>query len=216
MSLKRLRAEGKRLVTADLASGEVDRWPERASAPFVSDAERAVGLGDFDAVLDEAIASTEAYDTAIDRWVAPRIHRALPLTRREASDPAVWRYLTVVHRPDFVRHRWEHRSLSTMRSRFWSLGTRPDSNALARLWWIAELTRGQDGAYELTERVLARQPLATNIFVRELSSYRPAVAACVEVLGDEPSHVIEASVRLLNKALSTVVLETRTEADLVR
>jgi hypothetical protein len=206
MMLRILDREGVRLVRPGLASGEIERWPEAAYAPLLHEHSRLLPLDTLDETLDAVITETIRHDAGIDRLAAPRIHRALPLTRREAADPGVWRFLTVVHRPDFVRHRWENRSWPTMRSRFWLPGTRPDSNAIARLWWIAELTRdGED--YDLTERVLARQSLANNLFVRDLASYRPAVEAFVAVLGDAPSDLLESAVRAFTRRLSTVVLE---------
>jgi hypothetical protein len=93
-----------------------------------------------------------------------------------------------------------------MRTRFWSPGTRPDSNAYFRLWWIAELTR--DGtSYALTDRVLAKQPLATQLFVRSFSQMRSAVEAFVDVLGDASAPEIERVARELSATLGVVVLE---------
>ena len=182
------------------------RHAEPAYASFLEDTEHPIELDDFDRVADELVARTEQYDAAIDRLAAPAVHRALPLSRREASGPGVWRYLAVVHRPDLVRHRWEARSWATARTRFWSHGTRHDSNALSRWWWIAELT--QDGSsYALTEQVFERAPLATQLFVRQFSSYRPAVAAFVEVMGEAASAEIERVAKELNGRLSTLVLE---------
>jgi hypothetical protein len=101
-----------------------------------------------------------------------------------------------------------------MRSRFWSIGTRHTSNVLARLWWIAELTR--DGhSYELTERVLSKQSLAIQIFVRSWSQHRPAVEAFVDTMHDAPSEDIEHAARLLSRYLATTPLEGLTSADVV-
>ncbi len=207
MILRVLHPDGRRLVEPELASGERNRWPEEAYASLSSEHPRLLVLDALDERLDALMADTTPFDASIDRRAAPAIHRALPLTRREAADPGVFRFLAVVHRPDFVRHRWEYRSWSTMRTRFWRPGTRPDSNAFARLWWIAELSRDGDD-YALTERVLARQPLANNLFVRDMSSYRPLVEAYADVLDEAPSAIIEACTRALQRRLSTVVLES--------
>lgn len=213
MTLRSLHNDGRRLVTAELVSGELPRWPEQAYADLLREAPAPIELRALDRVLDETISSTAPFDATMDGQIAAPIHQALPLSRRDASEAGVWRFLTVVHRPDFVRHRWEHRSLTAMKSRFWAPGTRPDSNALCRLWWIAELTReGSD--YRLTERVLARQTLANNLFTRELSWYRPAVQAYVDVLEDAPQPLPEQTMRRLTKALSTIVIESRDTAQL--
>jgi hypothetical protein len=214
MILRGLASEGKRLLTPELVSGAVDRWSEPEYGEFLVELERRFTLDAFDEAIDRALQSTARFDPGIDAALAPALHRALPLSRRQAADPAVWRYLTVIHRPDFVRHRWENKSWASMRSRFWSLGTRPDSNVFARLFWIAELTcERQD--YSLTEAVLARQQLATAVFVRNLGSYRPAVQACVQELDASSGQQVEATIKLLNKALGTLVLESLSAQDLV-
>ena len=101
-----------------------------------------------------------------------------------------------------------------MRARFWSSGTRHTSNMLGRLWWIAELTR--DGSsYELTERVLSKQSLATPIFVRSWSQHRPAVEGFVDTLHDAPSEDIEHAARMLSRYLATTPLEGLSRNDVV-
>jgi Family of unknown function (DUF6339) len=206
MKLLRLSPEARSLVTRELASGALLRHDASAYDGFLEDPGVAIDIAELDGVLDELIATTTRHDAAIDRLAAPAIHRALPLPRREAANPGVWRFLAVAHRPDFVRHRWEARSWATMRTRFWSPGTRPDSNAFYRLWWIAELTRN-GASYDLTERVLARQHLATQIFVRGFSEVRSAVEAFVDGMDDAASGDVERVARELNGALSTLVLE---------
>ncbi|MFW5926204.1 MAG: DUF6339 family protein, partial [Myxococcota bacterium] len=205
--LMRLHPDAARFVTPELAGGGIDRWPEHAFVGLLEELERDLALDAVDAAVDEVLRTTPAFDPAMDAEAAVRIHRALPLSRREACEPGVWRYLAVVHRPDFVRHRWENRTFAQTRARFWRFGTRPDSNAFSRLWWIAELTRDGDD-YALTRAVLARQPLANNLFSRELSWHRPLVAAVVEVLGSQPSGPLEAALGRLQKRLSTAAVET--------
>jgi hypothetical protein len=214
MKLLSLQPEGIRLVTPELAAGSLLKWPENAWKPVVADVERVVELDALDSLLDKLIAELPRHDAAIDAWLAPRLHRALPLTRRQASDPGVWRYLAVVHRPDLVRHRWENQSWATMRSRFWSTGTRHTSNTFARVWWIAELTRDGD-SYDLTERVLKKQSLAIQLFVRSWSQYRPAVEAFLDVLEDAPSDKVEHAARMLSRHLATIPLEGLTRSELV-
>jgi hypothetical protein len=213
MRLLRLLPEAKRLVVPELASGAWDRPPESAWRPLVEELARPVDLAALDAAIDGCLSATQPFDPAIDALLAPALHRALPLSRREAADPGIWRFLTVVHRPDFVRHRWENKSFAVTRSRFWRPGTRPDSNALARLYWIAELTR--DGSsYALTVEVLRRQSLANAIFVRQLCFHRPAVAACAGVLAEAPAELVERALLGLTRFLALVPLEGLSEEDL--
>jgi Family of unknown function (DUF6339) len=211
--LYRLGVESKHLVTRALASGELARHETTAYERYLEECEVAVDLDPLDAVVEDVLASTVRHDAGIDRAAAPALHRALPLPRREAAQPGLWRFLAVAHRPDFVRHRWENRSWATTRTRFWTPGTRPDSNAFSRLWWIAELTRDGD-SYLLTEQVLERQPLATQLFVRQFSHHRAAVAAFVDVMGDAAAEEIDRVARELNRSLSTLTLEMMDEAEI--
>jgi hypothetical protein len=214
LNLHRLSPEGACLVTRELATGEKERYEPAEYQRFLDECETQTPLDEFDATVDEVIASTRPYDPGADRVAAPRLHQALRLSRRAAADPGVWRYLAVVRRPHFVRHRWELRTLTQMRRRFWRPGTRSDSNAYSRLWWIAELTREGD-SYALTERVLSRQPLATQLFVRDFCHHRPAIVALVDVLEDSPGDEVEAVVRHFSSFLTTVVLEAQS-ADAIR
>lgn len=213
LRLHRLSLEGRRLLVPELASGEIDRWPDHAVQPFLSEHPSGIDLGALDAACDRTIATTAPFDVAMDATLAIALHRALPLSRRDAAEPDLWRFISVVHRPDLVRHRWENRVWTTMRRRFWNPGTRPDSHAFARLWWIAELTR-RDDDFALTLRVLERPALANNFFTRELSAYPPLLEAYLDVLQYAPAPTIEATLRALTRRLSTLLLESLTTDDL--
>lgn len=214
-TLHKLRAEARALIDEEFLRGERGHLDATTWQPYVEEAARPVSLERFDKVVDQAITKFAAQDTAMDAAVAPELHQSLPLTRREASDPGVWRYLTVVRRPDFVRHRWAFATHATTLPRYWQLGTRPNSNAFARLWWIAELTvDDEDGSYRRTKIALSRQPLATAIFVRSFSHYKPAVNACLDVLRDAPAELIAATLRRVTTVLTTTVVEGRSTREL--
>ena len=213
MILHRLLPDGRRLVVPELASGERPRWDEDAYAGLVEEPRRSIELEPLDEALDCALDGAALHDASLDAKLAPAIHRALPLTRREAADPALFRFLTVIHRPDVVRFRWEYRSWATMRARFWAMGTRPDSNLFGRLWWMAELSRREDD-YDVTRRVLSRQHLANNLFTRDMANHAPLVYGWTDALEDASAPVIETVARRLQRRLSTLVLESLDEADL--
>lgn len=207
MKLHRLAPEGHCLVNEPLARGELDRHPPETFERFLDPSSEPLDLAALDTALDEVIAATPRHDPAIEQLAAARVHRALPLSRREAAQPGVWRFLAVVHRPDFVRHRWAVEAWATTRTRYWSPGMRHDSNVFSRLWWIAELSRDGDD-YSLTERIFSRQALAIQIFIRRYAWHRDTVAALVEVLDDAPPRVVEQVTRDLVGLLGTVVLES--------
>jgi hypothetical protein len=204
--LLRLERAGRRLVTPELGRGEITRYEEGAYRAFVEPMDRDVELGPVDDAIDRVLADKAAFDSTIDADAAPELHRALRLSRREAADMGVWRYLAVVHRPDFIRHRWQFRTWGPLKTRFWAAGTRHDSNTFCRLWWIAELTTDGDD-YGLTRRVLANQSLAIQLFVRGLSRYRPAVEAAAEVLSGKPGGVVEHALLRLYRHGSIAPLE---------
>lgn len=213
--LARLARTGRRLVTIELAEGRIDRLGAAEIRDHVEPLEQAIDLRELDRAIDRVIATHARYDAAaIDPAAAVAIHRALPLSRRVAADPSIWRWLAVVHRPDFVRHRWELRVWTQMRERFWRAGTRPDSNAFGRLWWIAELSRRGDD-YASTEALLRSQSLATAVFVRRLSEHAPFVHACARVLADQPGFAIERVLARFNMFGSTIPVEGRGEEQIV-
>ena len=204
--LHRLRDDGRTLVSDRFMSGELGRLSDAVVEPYLEVCDPAIELAEFDAVVDAMLEAFPPRTPAMDVEAAPKLHASLSLDRRTASDPAIWRFLAVVHRPDFVRHRWEFATRATTLPRYWQLGTRPNSNVFARLWWIAELS-AVNGDYGRTRKLLERRSLAQALFVRSFSRYEPAVVACYDGLADADGAVIEETLRRMNNRLSTIVVE---------
>tara|TARA_B100001750_G_scaffold38754_2_gene28053 strand:+ start:926 stop:1597 length:672 start_codon:yes stop_codon:yes gene_type:complete len=204
--LKVLLPSARHLVTEELARGVVERYDEAAVGEHTVDFERRLDLGGFDDAVSAVMASHDAGDLSMDGAMAEAVHRQLRLSRREAADPGIWRYLAIVHRPEVVRHRWEYRSFATMRTRFWRHGTRFDANAFSRWWWVAELTVMAED-YSLTHRALGSSALSTHLFSRQLAWHHPTVAACVRILADAPGADVERTLRVLGKMLGLRVAE---------
>jgi len=213
--LHSLTPSARRLVTPELASGQLAHYAEEDCAGFMVPLDRDVDLAPLDDVVAQALAKLPQADPSVDAQLAPDLHRALPLTRREAADVGVFRYLAVVRHPELVRHRWEYRSFSTMLTRFWRGGTRHDANAFSRWWWIAELTRDGDD-YELTRRALGRTVLSTHLFSRSLAHHRPTLEAMVDVLEDVPAPHVEYALKNFGKMLSVCVVEALDSNELRR
>lgn len=213
-----LRSSARHLVTRELVSGARDRYDEATLAEHLVPLSSLVP-GDAVALLplDEAVASVLAahprFDPRLDAEMAVAVHRALPLTRLQASDDGLWRYLAVVRHPEAVRHRWEQRTFEAMRQRFWNVGVRSDGNVFSRWWWAAELTL-RDGDYALTRTALSHSALATHLFTRQLAHHRPTLAACIEVLSQVPSQDVDGTLKILGKLTSTRVLEAMDDAAL--
>jgi hypothetical protein len=205
--LQRLSQGVKRLVTEEFLSGEKENLRREEYESYLEGVDTNLNLEEFDEAINSVIQETQSHRAEVDQMAAPKIHRTLPLTRREAADEGIWHYLTVIHRPDFVRHRWEYNSRSYMEKRFFG-GGEWDTNTFYRLWWAAELTQ-KDGDYSTTKDMLDKQSLVRAIFDRDLCMYRPAALACVKALHGSRQEVIEETMKRVNRRLTTVQLESR-------
>lgn len=212
-TLYRLTEDGQRLVGEPFLRGKsslgettLDEYVE--SLP----GEPAADLDALDSRVDTVVMSHSKYDTSMDGALAADVHRYLDISRRAAGDPGLWHWLAIVRYPHFVRHRWEYRSEAAMREKFLGAGSDLYSNAIHRLWWIAELTH-DDGDYTLTDQVFANQTMVNKVFDRWFARYQPAVVSVCDELSDEPSRIIDEATRRFNHALTNVQLEGLTEDD---
>ncbi len=215
--LRRLTADGRRLIGEGFLKGEEDAIAGNELAEYLElePSGEEVRLRQLDEELESIMDSYPRFDTSIDAAAAPVVRESLTMSRRVAADPGVWHFLATVRYPDFVRHRWEFTSKKAMTEKFLGAGTDIYSNALHRLWWIAELTREGDD-YTLTEAVLSNQTLANKIFDRWFARYEPAAKVCSEKLLDEPSDVVDEATRRFNHALTNLQLEGLDEEDIER
>lgn len=124
--------------------------------------------------------------TSSDRWLAPRLHAVLRLTRYEAADSGLWAWLAVDLFSDYVRWRFPGRrgndrdeAVGPPTKRF--LGSDRD-NGLARLWWSAELFRdGPD--YSPVERAFAMQDIPNTWLSLNAVHHRAAAQAALAKIG---------------------------------
>ena len=169
--------------------------------------------------LDKLIVDTmrdhDRNSTGMDMAMAISLHRALPISRREASDKNFWSWLGLVHAPDFVAWRWAPHSKTELRNKERFSGS-PVRQAFARLWWAAELTRDQDD-YSLTAELLNMsgfQDTYEAIFGRSFAYYRPAMIAFISAVNGKNETQIRTLAKELGYALTTTVLETASENEL--
>lgn len=187
--------------------------PQEITENFVEDIGRDTPLEPLDNAVEEVVSSTEPTTSEIDQLAAPRVHQALSLTRREAGDLGIWRYLTVVRYAEFVRHRWGFSSTSEMRRRF--IGSeRWNSNTLSRLWWAAEMTYNEQTSYELTQMAFESQHVARSVFERNFSMNQAAAAAFINVFHREHKEVVETAVKKFNQRLATIRAEGMNQSEL--
>jgi hypothetical protein len=135
-------------------------------------------------LLDEAMDRyPQSGAASADSWLGPRLHATLRLSRREAGNRDVWRFLGL-WAADYVRWRFgpgnggQDPDEAAKAERF----VGPDSkHALGRLWWMAEVFR--DGKnYESAALALTNQDIVNYLFRASISNHRPTALAAVEVL----------------------------------
>ena len=211
--LRRLTEDGRRLVGQAFMQGEVTLTDEQlAEYVEVMSGHPTANLDRIDSAVKRVLEEYPEYDTAIDGALVEEIHRGLDISRRIAGDPGLWHWLAVVRYPDLVRHRWEYRSEEAMREKFLGAGSDLYSNAIHRLWWIAELT-SRDEDYSTTDVIFTNQTMVNKVFDRWFARYQPAVRAMCDELADEPSRVIDETTRRFNHALTNVQLEGLSESE---
>jgi hypothetical protein len=156
------------------------------------------------ALLGEAIARFEK-PTESDRWLGPRLHSALRLSAREASDPEVWMWLGLGPGIDYVRWRFENRKPN----RF--VGSR-DVQAFSRLWWIAEMFRdGPD--YTPAVQALIKQDVPNTLLRLDVAHHRPTLLAFLRLrrkagkAGELSGREVNAAAQAINIASVTYALE---------
>ena len=166
-SLERIRSA--RGLPPDLAQSveTVTREAGGASKP--------VDIGAFRELMTQFSPVDWPSRTESDAWLAPRVHATLRLTRREAADRMVWAYLANAVTPEYVQWRWLGKTGTVAENRF---DGAVNKQALARLWWGAELFRnGPD--YAPVELLFANQDFPNSYLHRVFVRNRPLALAVV-------------------------------------
>jgi len=201
--LQALNMTARVLFTEDFLAGDVN--PDFADHVADLELERQVDLSGLDQVIAHAM-GREAFIRSVeasDAWLAPRVHAALRLRRSEAADRRMWSWLAVVRYPEYVRWRFPGKDGSTAAKRF--IGGDRD-NALARLWWGAEMTR-DGGDYGPTVGAFARQDIPNTWFVLNAFHNKAAALAALRMLPGMSGRPINRLSTALNHYLTTVMLD---------
>jgi hypothetical protein len=145
-----------------------------------------------------------------DAWLAPRVHHALRLSRREAARRGLWTWLSVVAVPHYVHWRFPGAKGVTPADRY--LG-REDKNAVGRLWWGGELMRNGDDYTPAT--VGFQMQDVPNTWMRLHAFHNRAfVQAALDVLATyndgEPASSDQSNAlsKAVNTAVRTVLLDS--------
>ncbi|MFF2574705.1 DUF6339 family protein [Streptomyces goshikiensis] len=121
--------------------------------------------------------------TQADPWLAPRLHAALRLTRREAADPGLWNYLSLGVAPDYVvwRHLPEPKTNKIAKVATERFRGQYHKQAFARLWWAAELFR--DGSdYGPVVTACGNQDILNTALRMSVINHRPTAQAIVRLV----------------------------------
>lgn len=111
-----------------------------------------------------------------DRWLAPRLHHTLRLGRAEAADADLWAWLAIRYH-DYVDWRWSG-AKGVAENRFRGP---VHKQALARLWWGAELFRnGPD--YHPVEKAFVYQDFPNSYLHRPIARCRSLALGLVEII----------------------------------
>jgi hypothetical protein len=161
-------------------------------------------------LIQEAMHRFDETPVASDSWLAPRLHSALRLSRREAAEAGIWEYLAIAIVPQFVRWRWRgDKEKGTARKRY---SGRLDEQAIARLWWGAELTRnGPD--YKPTTEAFKNQDVPNTWFRLNLFHHKPAIQAAIRFVATKSSDETNRIARLVDLALKTTALDAIAPSD---
>ena len=203
--LHRLNPQFRLLLSEDFLAGRttID------VAKYTKGLRREIDVKHLVSIVDKAI---DKFDSAkreeSDRWLAPRVHAALRLTRREAADQGIWDWLAIGPLQHYVRWRWMGDD-RVGAERF--AGREFNKHSVARLWWGAELTRnGSD--YSATTMLFVKQDIQNSWFKTKLFRHRPTAIASLALLstfsngdfaGDEQRDLVKS----LNVALTTTMLD---------
>ncbi|MFE7524269.1 DUF6339 family protein [Kitasatospora sp. NPDC057542] len=121
--------------------------------------------------------------TQADAWLAPRLHAALRLTRREAADPGFWNYLALGVAPDYVvwRHLAEPKDGKPAKVAADRFRGPYHKQAFSRLWWAAELFRdGPD--YAPVVAACGNQDILNTALRMSVINHRPTAQAIARLV----------------------------------
>lgn len=147
---------------------------------------------------------------ASDRWLAPRLHALLRLTRAEAGERHFWAWLAVEKFPEYVWWRWPGKrddpdpaKNGTALKRFTG---RDRDHALARLWWGAELFRN-GGDYAPVVEAFEMQDIPNTWLSLDAVHNAAAAQAAMAILPGLSSRKINLLSKSMDHVLTTVQLD---------
>jgi hypothetical protein len=149
--------------------------------------------------LELGFANSESDQYALDRWLAPRLHHALRVSRRVASDRNFWAWIAMRFGSKYVFSRF---SDGEGRVSAWRFTGDLLRNGVSRLWWAAEMLRnGPD--YAAVDLGLRRVVTAQYALELKYSWFRPAAIAFTRVTERGPTPLSSDMMTQLSKRANT-------------
>jgi hypothetical protein len=163
-------------------------------------------------LVDEAMRRHGDVPTKADAWLAPRLHAAMRLTRREAADARLWNFLALRLASDYVF--WRHPGRSSKEKPVPEVSSARfqgafHTQAFARLWWAAELFRNGDD-YGPVEMACGNQDMLNTALRLEIVQHRPTAQAIVRMIERQTIRIgreVNALAKAVNTAGSTLMYE---------
>lgn len=146
-----------------------------------------------------------------EQWIAPRLHYSLRLSRSEASNPQIWNYLGLYFN-EYITKRWTgkkgYNQENSKPLEYHYLLKKWDRHQLAKLWWMAELTKN-NGNYHETGGVLNTDFIQQVLgrLAPQSHQYNLAILSLEnDVFGDGKIKLDSNWVRIIYKLINTKIL----------
>jgi hypothetical protein len=146
-----------------------------------------------------------------DRWLAPRVHALLRLTRAEAGEKQLWAWMAAVAFPDYVRWRFpgkgdEEEDENLRGTPIKRFAGQDRDNALSRLWWGGELCRnGAD--YRPVEEAFVVQDVPNTWFSLDAFHHPACAQAALRLLPRMQGRPVNRLATALDHVLTTIQLD---------
>jgi hypothetical protein len=220
--LRKLKHQAVSEIDEDFIAGDREIAPELFERHSTPVAGTDVDYGAIQSKINEIFVADEysQYEATMDAALAPTVHSAIPIDRRTARDERIWYYLASAKFDDFIRYRWRFDFENARAAAFEKFlgetkGNDLYTNAIGRLWWLAELTHVDpttapvdvDDEYELTRNVFEYNFLANRILDNAFHMSKPLVIAVVDQFADESNDLVNDMPDRLSTLLSMMPVE---------
>jgi hypothetical protein len=189
-------------------------WPHPDETLVLRGDDTPVSLAAFNSLMTEFARRfpelpDDATKIAADKWLAPRLHWALRLTRRQAADKNLWLWLAL-RNVDYVEKRWGENGFT---DRWYGPMSK---QAFARLWWTSEIFR-QPGNYTAVERAMQMHAVPNQVATATFARSRAFAQAVLNlVIPTDPMRrrLTQTEVFALSKVINLAVAGTSPEVEI--